>query len=58
MAPVLDPTLSATVVDRRLAVVRHVSGSGSEERGIDDAFAIGTTGEDAQRRAILAREGE
>jgi hypothetical protein len=50
--------LSTTVVDRKLAPVSCISGSGSEERGIDDAFAIGTSGEDAQRRAIRVREGE
>jgi hypothetical protein len=49
---------STTVVDRRSAVASLVSDSDSTGRGIDDAFAIGTSGEDAQRRAIRAREGE
>jgi hypothetical protein len=49
---------STTVVDRRLAAVSRAFGSGSEERGIGDAFAIGTSAADAQRRAIRAREGE
>ena len=50
--------LNTTVVDRRSAAASLVSDSDSTGRGIDDAFAIGTSGEDAQRRAIRAREGE
>ena len=49
---------NTTVVDRRLVAASLVSDSDSIGRGIDDAFAIGTIGEDAQRRAIRAREGE
>jgi len=49
---------NTTVVDRRLGGVNLVCGSDIAERGIDAAFAIGTSGEDAQRRAILARAGE
>ena len=51
-------TFSTTVVDKRSAAASLVSDSDSTGRGIDDAFAIGTSGEDAQRRAIRAREGE
>jgi hypothetical protein len=49
---------NTTVVDRRSGAGSHAFGSGSEVRGIDDAFAIGTNAEDAQRRAIRARAGE
>ena len=51
-------TLSTTVVDKGLAEASLVSGSGIEAPGIDVFFAIGTRGEDVQRRAILARAGE
>lgn len=49
---------NTTVVDRRLAAENRAFGSGSEERGTDDTFAIGTSAADAQRCAIRARAGE
>ena len=48
---------STTVVDRRLVVAIRAFGSGSEEHETGAVFAIATSGEDAQRRTILAREG-
>ena len=48
---------NATVVDRRQAEEIRAFGSGIEAPGIDVFFAIATSGEDAQSRAILARAG-
>ncbi len=48
---------STTVVDRRLVAAIRAFGSGSEEHETGAVFAIATSGEDAQRRTILAREG-
>jgi hypothetical protein len=48
---------STTVVDRRLGGVILFFGSGIAEHGTGAVFAIATSGEDVQRRTILAREG-
>ena len=48
---------STTVVDRRQVAAIRAFGSGSEEHETGAVFAIATSGEDAQRRTILAREG-
>jgi hypothetical protein len=49
---------STTVVDRRPVEAILAFDSGSEEHGTDVSFAIGTSKEDAQRRAIRARAAE
>jgi len=51
------PAFSTTVVDRRPVDLNRAFDSGSGERGVDAVFAIGTSKEDAQRRAIRAQEG-
>ena len=48
---------NTTVGDRRLVAAIRAFGSGSEEHETGAVFAIATSGEDAQRRTILAREG-
>jgi len=55
---ILLKQFSTTVVDRRSVEANRAFDSGSGERGIDVFFAIGTSKEDAQRRAIRAKEGE
>jgi hypothetical protein len=57
LKPVCSVSLSTTVVDRRLGAAIRVSGSGSAEHETGAFFAIATSGEDAQRRTIRAREG-
>jgi len=51
------PAFSTIVVDRRPVDLNRAFDSGSGERGIDVVFAIGTSKEDAQRRAIRAKQG-
>ena len=58
LVPIFAQLVNTTVVDRRLAEVSLVSGSGSAVHGIDGVFAIRTKAAGAQRRAIRARAAE
>jgi hypothetical protein len=55
--PVYDCPSSTTVVDRRWAGAIRAFDSDNAKRGTDGVFSISTSGEDAQRRTILARAG-